>query len=434
LTAILQKEIDANFKYNLAAQAGGENIKRCFACGACTGGCLISETAGVQFDPRKIIRMITLGMKDEVLSSPAIWLCLLCHNCSFHCPQDVRFSDVISALRYLAVKEGYIHPSFLRKIIFQALLPSQTRLELFSRPLTLYHALRLPSLVRKSKVLSLLPERLGSLEKLLPPFPLVPLRSRLKTVTPAKGKMKQRVGFFLGCADNLVFASSGLATVSILSENHCEVVVPKQAECCGMPCLGYGEIEQAKQLARHNIDVFRKVQTDVIVTDCATCGSTLKGYANLLKNDPDYAEYALAFSQKVQDISEFLAPVISRNEKFKEIKGKVTYHDSCHLLWSQNISFQPRQILNLIPGLELVEMKESGTCCGGAGSYNITHYETSMSILDRKMTNVAATGANLLAAGCPGCRLQLSLGIKRRGLKAEVVHPIELLNKAYSGM
>jgi glycolate oxidase iron-sulfur subunit len=387
-----------------------------------------------QFDPRKIIRMVMFGMKDKVLSSPAIWLCLLCHNCSFHCTQDVKFSEVIGALRYMAVKEHYIHPSFIRTLAFHVLLPSQTRLELFSRPLNFYQALRLPALVRKSKVLNLLPERLGSLESLLPPVPFMPLRQRLKTVTPAKGKLKQRVGFFLGCVDNLVFASAAMATVSVLSENSYEVVTPKKSVCCGMPCLGYGEMEQAQRMARHNIDVFGATGTEVIITDCATCGSFLKGYGDLLKDDPVYAERARAFSQKVRDISEFLAQTIDSKQNFREVKGKVTYHESCHLLWAQKVSNQPRQLLNLIPGLDLIEMKEANTCCGGAGSYNLTHYETSMDILEKKMTNITATGADLIAAGCPGCRLQLRLGVKRRGLNARVVHPIELLKQAYPGL
>jgi glycolate oxidase iron-sulfur subunit len=429
MVTILQKELDASFKYDVAATPGGEYIKRCFACGVCSGGCLINET-NPEFDPRKLIRMVLLGMREKVLSSPSLWLCLLCHNCSFHCPQDVRTSDIVAALRYLAVKEKYLHPHFLRKILFQAALPYHTRLELFTRPLTIYQAMRLPSLVRKPIVQRRLSERLSDLEYMLPSVPFVPLRRKLKEVTPAKGERKQRVGFFLGCADDLVFNSAGSATVSLLTDNACEVVIPARLECCGMPCLGYGEMEQAIKLAKNNIDAFEAFKVEYIITDCGTCGSFLKGYADLLKGEPQYAERAEKFSQKVRDISEFLVERIKPTSILNQVKGKVTYHDSCHMRWVQKVSSQPRQILALIPGLELVEMKESDTCCGGAGSYNLTHYKPSMSILDRKMSNVAATGANLVASGCPGCRLQLRLGVKRRGLEGLVVHPVELLEKA----
>jgi len=198
-----------------------------------------------------------------------------------------------------------------------------------------------------------------------------------------------------------------------------------------MPYSGYGEMEQATNLARHNIDVFESTGVEVIVTDCATCGSFLKGYHALLKNDPEYAQRALSFSQKIQDISEFLTQSIDLRQDFGEVRAKVTYHDPCHLVREQKVALQPRQLLHLIPGLELVEMKEANWCCGGAGTYNLTHYELSMKLLERKMSNIAATEADLIATGCPGCLMQLRLGVKRKGLDCQVVHPIQLLDRAY---
>ena len=428
--AISAKELDPKFKYDIAAQPGGENIKSCFACGVCTGGCLISEL-DERFDPRKIIRMILLGMRERALSSELIWFCTLCQNCSFHCPQGVAFADVMAILREMAVEEGFVHPSLLQRLIFQRVLPFPRRLELLSRPLVLYQRSGLQSLIRGSRLLNIFSERLRSLEYMLPPLSLRPLRNRLRAVMPAKERRKQRVGFFLGCAHNLVFTSTARATVSVLTENSCEVVTPSNLKCCGMPCMGYGEMGQARRLVRHNIDVFKSLDVGVIVTDCATCGSFLKGYGNLLKDDPDYAQHALAFSQKIQDISEFLTQTITLRQDFGEIKEKVTYHDPCHLVRAQKVDQQPRQLLKLIPGLEFIEMKEADWCCGGAGTYNLTHYETSMKILDRKMTNIAATEADLIATGCPGCQMQLRLGVKRRGLNTQVVHPIQLLAQAY---
>ncbi len=425
------KELDPKFKYDVAALPGAESIKRCFACGGCTGGCPVSEI-DEDLDPRKVIRMILMGMREKVLSSPSIWLCLLCYNCSFHCPQDVRFSDVVSVLRYMAVKEGYVHPSFARRLVLQSLLPFPRRLDLLvARPFSLYQHSGLQSLIRRSKALSTLSEKLGSLEYLLPPLPLRAARSRLRQVMPAEGERKHRVGYFLGCAQNLVFATASIATVSTLTKNSCEVVIPDDLKCCGMPCMGYGEIEQARKLARHNIDVFASTGVEVIITDCATCGSFLKGYHTLLKEDSEYAERALDFSEKIEDISKFLIQSVSLRQDFGEIRSKVTYHDPCHLLREQKVGHEPRQLLNLIPGLEFIEMKDSDVCCGGAGSYNLTHYDTSMKILERKMTRIAATGADLIATGCPGCQMQLRLGVKRTGLQARVVHPVELLDQAY---
>ncbi|MGD0210012.1 MAG: heterodisulfide reductase-related iron-sulfur binding cluster, partial [Desulfomonilia bacterium] len=153
---------------------------------------------------------------------------------------------------------------FIKNVAFHVLLPSQTRLEIFSRPLAFYHLLGLPSLVRKSRILNG-SERLSSLEYLLPPVPFAPLRSKLKAVTPAKGAKKHRVSFFLGCAHNLVFQAATIASISLLTDNSCEVVTPKN-ECCGMPCLGYGEMEEARKMARHNIDAFGANPDDVIIT------------------------------------------------------------------------------------------------------------------------------------------------------------------------
>jgi glycolate oxidase iron-sulfur subunit len=149
-----------------------------------------------------------------------------------------------------------------------------------------------------------------------------------------------------------------------------------------------------------------------------------------LKGDTQYAERASNFSRKIIDICQFLIEIIGLKPGINALEGKVTYHESCHMRWMQKVSAQPRQALGLIPGLEFVEMNESDTCCGGAGSYNLTHYQTSMNILDRKMANIAATGAGLIATGCPGCRIQLRLGVKRRGLEARVVHPVELLEQS----
>jgi len=430
LSVILAKELDTNFKYDVAESPGGETIKRCFACGACTGGCLISEQEE-EFDPRKIIRKVLLGMRKEVLSSPYLWSCLMCHNCSFYCPQGVKFSEIVGVLREMAVKEGFVRHPLLQRLMLHNLLPFPGRMELITRPVSLYESSGLQALVRRSKVLGRLSEKIGNWEYLIPPFPINPLRDRLKEVMPPRGEVKQRVGYFMGCCDNFMFTSMALATISVLHRNSCEVVVPRGQKCCGMPCNGYGEIEQARKLARHNIEAFEKTGVDIVVTDCATCGSTLKAYATFLQDDPEYAERALAFSRKVQDLSEFLAGVVTADHKLGEVKGTVTYHDSCHLLRDQKISQQPRQLINLIPGLEFVEMKESDRCCGGAGIYNLTHYKNSMSILKRKMGNIADTGADLIATGCLGCQVQLGMGVRWKGLKAKIVHPVELLEQAY---
>ena len=247
------------------------------------------------------------------------------------------------------------------------------------------------------------------------------------------------MGFFLGCAQNLLFAEESAAAVRVMARNGCEVVVPRDAQCCGMPAIGYGRQDLMRQMARHNIAVFEALEVDVIVTDCATCGSTLKEYGHvfaqtdtLASAGESWGKRAQAFSRRVRDISEFLAE-ISLERPRGRIEGTVTYHDPCHLVRGQGIVNQPRELLQMIDGLQLVEMAEADWCCGSAGSQLITHYEDSLAILDRKMDNVAATGADYVASGCPGCQMQLTVGLKRRGLDSQtkVVHPVLLLDRAY---
>jgi glycolate oxidase iron-sulfur subunit len=193
--------------------------------------------------------------------------------------------------------------------------------------------------------------------------------------------------------------------------------------------VGYGFKDEAREMARYNIDLLLGLNVDTIVTDCATCGSSLKEYPHWLAGDPEYAERAQIFAAKVRDISEFLVEIGIRPPKGK-VEARVTYHDPCHLCRAQGIREQPREMLRAA-GVDLVEMEGADTCCGSAGTQLITHYHTSVGVLERKMDNVAATEAEIVASGCPGCQMQLNLGVKRRGLNARVIHPSQLLAEAY---
>jgi glycolate oxidase iron-sulfur subunit len=237
------------------------------------------------------------------------------------------------------------------------------------------------------------------------------------------------VAYFLGCVQGVMMAEGSKATVEVLAENGCDVVVPKDVKCCGMPMVGYGFKDDARAIARQNIDLLLGLNVDAIITDCATCGSSLKEYPHWLANDPDYAERARQFAAKVRDISEFLVEIGIRPPEGK-VDARVTYHDPCHLCRAQSIRQQPREMIRA-SGVDLVEMEGADTCCGSAGTQLITHYHTSVGVLESKMDSVSETEAEFIASGCPGCQMQLSLGVKRRGLKAKVVHPSQLLAQAY---
>jgi glycolate oxidase iron-sulfur subunit len=270
------------------------------------------------------------------------------------------------------------------------------------------------------------------LESMLPRLPQRPLRPALPEVVKGRGARRRQVGFFLGCAQSLLFADESAATVRVLARNGCTVVTPRQTVCCGMPARGYGRLDLALEQARRNIATFERTGVDVIVTDCATCGSTLKDYGQLLQDDPKWAGRSAAFSRKVRDVSEFLMEIPLEKPQGR-LEARVTYHDPCHLRRAQKVWQQPRALLRLIDGLELVEMAEADWCCGSAGSQLITHYETSKQVLGRKMDHIEATQADYVASGCPGCQMQLNVGVRQRKLPVHVVHPVKLLDQAYQG-
>jgi glycolate oxidase iron-sulfur subunit len=404
----------------------------CIRCGLCLSVCptyreYLSETAS----PRGRVALARKGLEGELVLSPNLieqmYACLDCMACDEACPVGIHPAELALSMRQVQEQEN---PAAWKQTLFGGLIPRPGRMELSTLPLRLYQGLGMRRLVYALRLHRLLPARLRDLEAMLPRLPQRPLRQALPELTPAKGESRQRVGFFLGCAQSLMFANASAATVRVLAHNGCTVITPKEVVCCGMPALGYGRQDLVISQAKHNIGLFEKAGVSAVITDCATCGSTLKAYAQLLADDPAWAARAAAFSSQVQDVSEFLGSM-QLEKPAGRLQARVTYHDPCHLRRGQGVWEQPRRLLQQIDGVEFVELPEADWCCGSAGSQLITHYETSLKVLDRKMDNLAQTGAEYIASGCPGCQMQLNVGVKRRGLKVQVVHPIELLDQAY---
>jgi glycolate oxidase iron-sulfur subunit len=325
----------------------------------------------------------------------------------------------------------------LRRIFFDFMLPSRLVTSLVFAALKLYQRSGLQVLVHRTHLidaLNALPTPLQG--KLKTPETLMPnvqgelIPRRLPETTPALGKRRYRVGFISGCIMDQVFRDINEATIRVLAANGCEVITPTQQQCCGALHVHAGEAERGRELACHNIDVFEQYDCDAIIINSAGCGSTLKEYGHLLRDDPVSAEKAAAFSKKVKDVSEFLAS-IELNREMGELPRIVAYHDACHLVHGQKIKQQPRQLLQSIPGVTMVPLKESDWCCGSAGIYNITNPEMATQLLERKMKNIQATGADTIATGNPGCIMQIALGAREGGLELDVVHPIQLLDEAY---
>jgi glycolate oxidase iron-sulfur subunit len=238
------------------------------------------------------------------------------------------------------------------------------------------------------------------------------------------------VAFFTGCVMSTLLSPLDEATVRVLLASGCELVTPKNQVCCGALHVHNGEINIAKKLARKNIDAFSRFDFEAVVVNSAGCGALLKNYSELLSDDQKYAKKAVEFSAKVKDVSEFLTSLDLRNNLSREIKAKVTYQEPCHLANVQKVRNQPRSLIQSIPGIEYVEMKNADRCCGAGGNYFLKHHDESMKMLDEKMANVKETGADIVVTSNPPCYIQLLYGVKKTGQKVKVMHLVELLDQA----
>ena len=419
----------------LASQPTEEQYLNCIRCGLCLAVCpTYREDLSEITSPRGRVALARKGLEGELdISSNLIeqmYACFNCLACNAICPVGIRPADLTLDMRTLQER---LRPNTWKEALFGKIFPKPERLELSTWPLRLYENLGIRRLVYTLGLRSLLPVRLRDMEAMLPRLPQRPLRQVLPEISRANDPDQQyyKVGFFLGCLQSLMFTEESAASVHVLTRNGCTVVTPKETVCCGMPALGFGKVEQVKQQARHNIATYEKADVEFIITDCATCGSTLKDYGKILADDPDWTERAAAFSKKVRDISEFLLSIPLEKPKGR-LEARVTYHDPCHLRRGQGVWKQPRALLQMIDGLEFVELDEADWCCGLAGTQLITHYEASLKTLKRKTEALAATQAEYVASGCPACQMQLNVGVQRAGLDVQVVHPIALLDRAYS--
>jgi glycolate oxidase iron-sulfur subunit len=413
-------------------QPSEEQYLHCIRCGLCLAVCpTYRETLSETASPRGRVALARKGLEGDLEISPNLieqmYACFDCLACDDICPVGIRPADL--ALNMRSYQEQR-QPKAWKKIFFNGIVSKPKRMEISTGILRLFEQAGLRRLVNSPVLHKMLPARVSDMEAMPPRFPPRALRRVLPEVVPASGENRTRLGFFLGCAQSLLFADESAASIKVLARNGCTVVCPKDTVCCGMPAMGFGIVDQARQQAHHNIALYEKADVEFIITDCATCGSSLKDYARLLAGDPAWAERARLFSDKVRDISEYLIN-LPLKKPLGRIEAKVTYHDPCHLRRGQGIWKQPRDLLKMIDGLEFVELPEADWCCGLAGTQLITHYETSIKVLKRKTDNLASTKAKYVASGCPACQMQLNVGVQRQWLDMQVTHPVMLLDQAY---
>ncbi len=413
-------------------------VADCVHCGFCLPACPTYVLWNKEMDsPRGRIHLMRLGLEGEVELSDGftrhIDTCLGCMACVTACPSGVQYDRLIEATRPQVERHGSrgLADRLFRRLIF-ALFPYPGRLRWVALQLWAYQTLGLQRLVRASGLLKLLPDRLRAMEAVAPPISLRSAWRRPPVHVKASGTSRHRVGLLLGCVQRVFFADVNAATARVLAAEGCDVVAPPNQGCCGALMLHSGLERETAEMARRLIDAFDGSDVDTIAINAAGCGSTLKDYGYLLRDDPAYAERAKAFGAKCRDISEVLADLEPRAARHP-IKRRVAYHDACHLQHAQGVKNEPRAVLSTIPGLDVCEVPEGGLCCGSAGIYNLVEPETARALGDRKARNVIATGADAIVSSNPGCLLQLQTSLATAGHPLPSFHLVELIDASITG-
>jgi glycolate oxidase iron-sulfur subunit len=432
---IENKKLASSSAFDARHPPSQEIIDTCVHCGFCLPVCPTYALWNEEMDsPRGRIYLMKMAAEGKAAINSQ-WVghfdtCLGCMACMTACPSGVDYGKLIEATR-AQIERKYDRGAlerFYRRLIF-ALFTRPERLRMMRGPLLLYQRSGLRKLVQRSGILRALPRRLQAMEALLPELPPA---EGVAEVTPAVGTKRRRVGLLLGCVQREFFPQVNAATARVLAAEGCEVVSPADQPCCGALLVHAGEEAGAVALARHLINVFERANVDTIVTNAAGCGSNVKEYGHLLRDDPNYAERAKKFSAKCKDVSEVLAEMPKQAPR-NALRLKVAFHDSCHLQHAQGIRAQPRNLLAAIPELEILEISEAAICCGSAGIYNLVQPKAANALGDRKAGLIVSLDADVVVTGNPGCILQLQASLARAGKHIPVLHTVQLLDASIRG-
>ncbi len=409
-------------------------IRECVHCGFCLPACPTYMLWREEMDsPRGRIYLMKMAADGKVDTMDRDFVehfdrCLGCMSCMSACPSGVDYGKLIEATRAQIERHhdrGLLERAY-RRLIFE-IFPHPARLRLLAIPLWIYQVTGLRSLLHKLGIIKMLPARLQEMEALMPEISSSALRSQMPEKIAAVGTARKKVGVVLGCVQRVFFSEINAATVRVLTAEGCDVYIPPQQECCGALAAHTGREPQALDSARKLIDAFAPLNLDAIVINAAGCGSNVKEYGHLLRDDPKYAAKAREFSAKCRDISEILGELEPRSPRHP-LSLRVAYQDSCHLLHAQRIRKQPRELLKAIPSLELIELPESNMCCGSAGVYNLLESATAQQLGERKARHVINSQAEALVSANPGCLLQISNELKKANRAIPTFHIVELLD------
>ncbi|MGE5255933.1 MAG: (Fe-S)-binding protein [Hyphomicrobiales bacterium] len=405
-----------------------DDIAHCNRCGFCQVACPIFRStgheAGVARGRLALLRAVIEGRLDwsPELEEP-LYTCLLCGACTSNCFPAIPTSElVISARAEYLEKVGR---KSIHHLLFDKLLPYPRRLHLAARAAAMGKNSGMSELARALGLLRIFGRNLSRAEEIVDKLPAQAFRARFKPGVYDGEGQSQPVAYFVGCGVDVVSHAAGEATLALLRRFSRSVRVLDN-NCCGLPAWSYGDLAAARKLAGKNLPVLAAEGVDAIVSDCSSCTGFIKKYPRLFPEDDPQYKTAQSVAEKARDVSEWLAAEVIPSST--ALQGKrVTFHDPCHASRGQGLVKQPRDLLRQMPGAEFVELPEADWCCGGAGSYALSHFDLAMQVLDRKMENLKKTAADVLVTTCPACIIQLSYGVRRHGLRVAVKHLTEVL-------
>ncbi len=416
-----------------------KEIDKCMHCGGCMAVCPVYATdkteAGVARGKVMVAQAVLEG--ELALDDPEVvemlFNCLVCKSCVQSCPTKVDFGRIMLALRAAIVRKNGL--PWLKQAIFGMLKHPA----LFDRGMKL-GAMLSGIAFRDAGQQAIAPRSpfafVGKYvnfdeNRLLPALAIKPLRDRLPELMQIEDATTT-AAFFTGCSMNYFYPETGEDLVSVLKANKVNIAIPKTQACCGVPVFVHGDLDTIRELGRRNLDAMEATGAEYLITGCGSCGGAWQHeYLEIFANDPVYGPKARHWAARTYDISTFLVDVLKFTPPTGRVEATVTYHDSCHLKKTMKVSREPREILKGIPGITFKEMSAPDACCGSGGSYVLTHFDTSTSIGQRKVEDVAHTGADTVATGCPACMMQLFDNLHRFDQPQKVRHYVSLLAESY---
>lgn len=411
-----------------------DEIIKCIKCGNCQAVCpLYKETKAEGAVARGKVHLAEAILRGELEPTKELIkifaACLTCKSCTENCPGGVEPDKIVLAARAMLVKERGL--PIAKKLLFKCL----AKPDLFKAGMAIGAKTQGLFFKRSKDSMNIRYPISGiELRRVMPVLASNPFLLNIPEINEVANP-RSRIAFFSGCTTNFIYPNTGQALLEVMKHNNIEVVIPKKQHCCGTPVLLHGDIGTAIEMAKSQVDIFTKYDADAIITVCGTCGEAFKKYyPELLKDVPEYSEKTKTLAKKVYDFSQFIVNLQLLNkgkESLGVVNKTVTYHQPCHVGRGMGAVREPLEIIEAIPGLKFNPLRQFDRCCGGAGSFSLTHYNLSYNILKQKIADIEfATVATVITA-CGSCRMQLSDGLVQEKMYQPVMHVVELLAESY---